>query len=81
MRYRVPFDVHAKRARTKARLAYYMQWGGGYRYYPVPSSRARFVEFDAPSHAAASRMLQSLILPRDPRPILGRTNIKLFCVG
>jgi len=66
--YRIPYKLHSKRAKTKASLAY------------GDNPRSAWLTFQAKSHAEARRMLQTLILPLDKRPILGRTYVRGYAI-
>jgi hypothetical protein len=80
--YRVPYKIQADGAMNKARVAYYLL-----RRPPrsqsdiVPEPDSHVVDFEAPSHAAAARLLASVILPDDPRPVRAASWVKHFAIG
>jgi hypothetical protein len=82
MLFRIPIKLHKPKAVTKARIHYFMQPVDGFanRYRVLPAPGATFFEIDADSIAAATRKLQELVLPGDPRLIQGRTNVCYFRV-
>ena len=84
-RYRVPVKLTTTRgARNKAVIAYMLRRRdpetGDARGAPYPEPGAQVYDFEAPTHAAAARHLAEVVLPGDPRPIMSRTNVKLFVV-
>jgi hypothetical protein len=70
--YRVPYLVYGPTARNKATLA------SGMTADRLKNPDVQWIEFDAPTHAAAQRQLQDLILPDDDRKIRGRNYVSLF---
>jgi hypothetical protein len=81
VRYRVPVKhTITKTARNKAVFHYAMVGlgAGKYRYEGAPG--AVWVEFEAKTHAEAQRVLQRLVRPGDPRPIMGWTMVKVFAL-
>jgi hypothetical protein len=65
VRYSVPFKVHDPQRSTKAKI------GEG----------DRSVQFEASTEEEARRTLRSLILPGDPRTVMGRRNVGRYKVG
>ncbi len=76
MRFRVPYRLHAARAKTKAHVAYYLLDG-----VMTAEPGAKVVEFEAPTFEMAKIIVQESILPGDERPIQGRTNVRHFRVS
>jgi hypothetical protein len=70
--YRVPYLVYGQAARNKATLA------SGMTADRLKKPDVEWIEFDAPTHAAAQRQIQDLILPGDDRKIRGRNYVSLF---
>jgi hypothetical protein len=65
MRYSVPFRVHGPKCSTKAKVV-----AGGCS-----------VQFEAPTDEDAERALRFVILPGDPRPVMGRRFVGRYAVG
>jgi hypothetical protein len=82
MKFRVPFQAHSKRAKTKAHLMlkYERRDAIGGRDPLGPADGCDSVVFEAHTFGKAMLMVQELILPGDPRPLMGRTNISYFRV-
>ena len=64
-----------RHAATKAII--HTGWKPGVLRGPTPQG-VKALEFQSPTVAAGIRLLQSLILPGDDRPIYGRSNLGEF---
>ena len=80
MFYKVPYRLHKKGAKTKAGIGYFADYQGELVRVVGFTGDTPWVDFTAKSHAEAGRKLQELILPGDPRPIMGRTLVRHFAV-
>lgn len=78
--YKIPVRICGKKARNKACIDYIQAYPDGGlnapKYSPAPG--AKIVTITAKTHAEAARKLQAIVLPDDPRPIMSRTDVKLF---
>jgi hypothetical protein len=83
--YRIPIKLTTtKGTRNKALIVYIQKYPDMTPLLPDPGSpewdSLRLVEIEAKTHADAYRQLLATILPRDPRPIMGKWAIRYFKV-
>lgn len=81
MYFQVPVRIHRPGSKTKASISYVVGWvdygtGPEPRYLPGPGTK--LITIQASSNKDASLKLAEIVMPGDPRPIMGRRNVRLF---
>jgi hypothetical protein len=75
MKFQVPYKVHDPTCKTKARVLTRGNPHWPSDHEPGPD----WVQFEAATYAEAERKIHGLILPDDPRKVLGTHLVKWWC--
>ncbi len=77
--YKVPWRQLSSRAQHKAEIYWVQEWNADKTaYWMVPGPGCSVLAFESSSRNEALAILEDRILPGDPRPIKGRSNIRFF---
>ncbi len=82
IKYKLPWRKLSSRAQHKAEVFWRVEWNADKTaYWMEPGPGCAVLEFEARSYHEALMIAEDQILPGDPRPIKGRSNIKFFAHG